>query len=265
MLYEGFKGNARVILPGITACFDCTLDLYPPQVSYPLCTIATKPRLPEHCIEYVRVLLWSKEKPFSGATIDGDNPDHMLWIYEKAQERAEEYGIQGVNYRLTQGVVKNIIPAVASTNAVIAAACATEAFKLATSCSKPLQNYMVFNDTDGVYTYTFECERKEDCFSCSTRPVSVAFSSDAKLKDLYDHLVENQTFSMKSPSLTTVVDGRNKTLYMPTLEAMKKVTEANLSKTLHELGIDDGHQIVVADVTTPKPVTLSIKYIYNME
>lgn len=29
---EGFKGNARVILPGLTACIDCTLDLYPPQV-----------------------------------------------------------------------------------------------------------------------------------------------------------------------------------------------------------------------------------------
>ena len=29
---EGFKGNARVILPGISACVECTLDLYPPQV-----------------------------------------------------------------------------------------------------------------------------------------------------------------------------------------------------------------------------------------
>ena len=29
---EGFKGNARVILPGISACIECTLDLYPPQV-----------------------------------------------------------------------------------------------------------------------------------------------------------------------------------------------------------------------------------------
>ena len=58
-----------------------------------------------------------------------------------------------------QGVVKRIIPAVASTNAVIAAACATEVFKLATSCAAPMNNYMVFNDEDGIYTYTYEHER----------------------------------------------------------------------------------------------------------
>lgn len=29
---EGFKGNARVIMPGMTPCIECTLDLYPPQV-----------------------------------------------------------------------------------------------------------------------------------------------------------------------------------------------------------------------------------------
>lgn len=58
-------------------------------------------------------------------------------------------GILGVTYRLAQGVVKHIIPAVASTNAVIAAACALEVFKLASSCATKLDNYMVFNDTDG--------------------------------------------------------------------------------------------------------------------
>lgn len=30
---EGFKGNVRVILPGMSACIDCTLDLFPPQVT----------------------------------------------------------------------------------------------------------------------------------------------------------------------------------------------------------------------------------------
>ena len=60
------------------------------------------------------------------------------------------------------------------------------------SCSKPLQNYLVFNDTDGVYTYTFEAEKKEDCISCSTKPVTLTFTTDATLQQVYDYLRENQ-------------------------------------------------------------------------
>ena len=40
-----------------------------------------------------------------GVSIDGDNPDHIMWIVEKAQDRSDEYGIKGVTYRLTQGPV----------------------------------------------------------------------------------------------------------------------------------------------------------------
>lgn len=28
-----------------------------------------------------------------------------MWLFEKSQQRADEYGIQGVSYRLTQGMV----------------------------------------------------------------------------------------------------------------------------------------------------------------
>lgn len=113
------------------------------QVTYPLCTIANTPRLPEHCIEYAKVIQWPKENPFD-CVIDGDDPQHINWIFEKSNERASQFGIRGPTYRLVQGVVKNIIPAVASTNATIAATCATEVFKLASNCSPNLNNYMVF-------------------------------------------------------------------------------------------------------------------------
>ena len=113
---EGFKGNARVILPTLTACIDCNLSLFPPQISYPLCTIASTPRLPEHCIEYIKIIQWEKENPFK-STLDGDDPEHVGWVFEKAQERANKFNITGLSYRLVQGVLKNIIPAVSSTNA----------------------------------------------------------------------------------------------------------------------------------------------------
>ena len=255
---EGFKGNARVVLPGLTACLECTLDLYPPQVNFPMCTIAHTPRQPEHCIEFIKVFGWPKEKPFGDIPIDGDNPDHVKWICNAAAKRAVEYGIQGITYRLTQGVLKHIIPAVASTNAVIAAACSNEVFKIASSCCIPLNNYMVFNDSDGVYTYTFEAQRKENCVACSQRPKSLIFSASVPLRTVIEYLCNNPSLQMKSPGLTAVINGSNKTLYMKSIPSIEEATRPNLSKTLKELGLENNHEIVVADITTPNSLIFKL-------
>ncbi|XP_070149936.1 NEDD8-activating enzyme E1 catalytic subunit isoform X1 [Polyergus mexicanus] len=260
---EGFKGNARVILPGMNPCIECTLDLYPPQVTYPLCTIANTPRLPEHCVEYVKIIQWPKENPFDCA-IDGDDPQHINWIYEKSIERATQFGIQGLTYRLVQGIIKNIIPAVASTNAVIAAICATEAFKLATSCSASLNNYMVLNNLDGVYTYTYEAEKKQNCLACSQVPREIEIKdSRYKLQDLIELLCERPDFQMKNPGLTAIINGKNKTLYIQTVSSIEQKTRENLSKTLIELGLKDDTEINIADITTPNTVILKLKFLHN--
>jgi ubiquitin-activating enzyme E1 C len=143
---EGFKGQARVIFPMITACWECALDAFPPQLNFPLCTLAETPRLPEHCVEWASVLQWPEHRP--DTKLDWDNPEHLQWVsgafpsctqpvlteiadaapvlvkqlrmetprqvFKKAAGRAEEHGIEGVTYQLTMGVVKRIIPAVAS-------------------------------------------------------------------------------------------------------------------------------------------------------
>lgn len=257
---EGFKGNARVIMPGLTACIECNLDLYPKQINFPLCTLAETPRLPEHCIEYVKIILWPQTKPFGDdIKIDGDDPTHIKWIFEKAQQRAACYGILGVTYRLTQGVIKHIIPAVASTNAVIAAMCVTEVVKVLSYCYAPMNNYTIFNDSQGVYTYTFEAEKKEDCPACSMKPINFEVQLNTTLENFIELLKEDDQLQLKSPGLTATIDGRNKTLYIPNVASLEQRTRENLSKTLDELQITHGQEILITDPISPKPITVRIR------
>lgn len=256
---EGFKGNARIIMPGVSSCIECNLDLYPRQINYPMCTIAETPRLPEHCIEYAKVIQWPSAAPFgTGVSVDGDDPNHISWIYEKACERAQQYGIQGVTYMLTKGVIKHIIPAVASTNAVIAAMCTLEVVKVATYCYKPMNNYIIFNDSQGVYTYVFEAEKKDDCPACSQKPVDIHFKASSTLQEVLDYLKDNPSLQMSAPGLTTMIGNRSKTLYIQNIPSLEQSTRPNLEKTLEELEVKHEQILNVTDVTSPKPILLKI-------
>jgi ubiquitin-activating enzyme E1 C len=55
--------------------------------------------------------------------------DHINWSFEIAVAKGHQYNITGIDYDLTLGTVKNIIPAVASTNETIASICINKAFK----------------------------------------------------------------------------------------------------------------------------------------
>ncbi len=237
---EGFSGQARVILPRITSCFECSLDAFPPQKVFPLCTIAETPRRPEHCIAYASILQWPKE--FPDKKIDKDSPDDMKWVYERAFERAQRYNIEGVTYMLTLGVVKNIIPAVASTNAIVAAACVNEAVKLLTFASQTLNTYMMYMGSEGVYSHTFVYERKEDCPVCTSAVRKLTISPNATLNELIQMLREGE-LRLKSPSITS---GSGQTLYMQKPPALEKATRVNLDKSVSKL-IQSGEELTVTD------------------
>lgn len=124
---------------------------------------------------------------------------------------------------------------------------------------------MVFNDVDGIYTYTYEAEKKENCLVCSQIPYTIPIKDPAqyKLKDLIEMLCESASFQMKNPGLTTVIDGKNKTLYMSTIKSIEERTKENLSKSLIDLGLTDNSEVMVADLTSPSTMVLKLKYLVN--
>jgi len=257
---EGFKGHCRVVVPGITACLECSIEMYPPQLNFPVCTIANTPRIPEHCIEWASLISWEKEKPFLSQTgealkIDTDNQFHIRWLYERAKGRAEEFNITGVTYRLTLGVIKNIIPAVASTNAIISAACANEAFKIITESSQSLNNWMAYNGVTGVYTHSFEYERNPDCVVCSQVPRTLTVSPQSTLENLVEMLLADSQFQLKRPSISS--GGKN--LFVSHPEQLREMTKGNLEKTISSL-INENDEVYITDPAIRQTAVVFLKW-----
>ncbi|KAL1305669.1 hypothetical protein AAFC00_007262 [Neodothiora populina] len=242
---EGFKGQARVILPTMTSCIECQLDMHAPRAAVPLCTLATIPRQPQHCIEWAHIIAWEEER--KDITLDTDDPEHITWLYQKALNRAQEFNIPGVTYSMTQGVVKNIIPAIASTNAIIAASCCNEAFKIATNTNPPLgmpetNNYMMYSGDDSIYTYTFEHQKKDDCPVCGNLAQEIEVRRDWTLQDFIDHLAERPEAQLKKPSIRT----EKTSLYYSAPQSLEEKTRPNLKCKLGDL-LADGEEVGISD------------------
>lgn len=218
---EGYKGSIRVIKFGVTACVNCTMYLFPPQKGVPMCTLENVPRVPEHCVLYVKEKTWEVEKPF-GATsdgkaplpVDGDNQEHILWIMRKAKLRQEQFKLGGdINFAFTQGVVKNVIPAVGFTNALVAAMCVNEALKLATGIAQNMNCFGFYNGADnGITSSVNFMQADPSCSVCQIQSVDFAetwtprecvFAALTALKlGIADLTLENATAQM-----TAFMDG----------------------------------------------------------
>jgi ubiquitin-activating enzyme E1 C len=245
---EGFKGQARVILPRITSCFECSISTFAANTGFAICTVASTPRLPEHCIAYAMMIAWDRER--MGQAINKDSPEDMKWLYEKALARANEFNIKGVTYFLTMGVVKNIIPAVASTNAIVSAACVSEAFKFITFASQSLNTWFMYMGNNGMFTDTFPYEKQDECVVCGdaskTRVRTVP--RDATVQGFLDSLVDDKALQLKQPDATAVRGQESVTLYMRRPAALETALRPNLDKLLSDF-LESGDEVTVSDAT----------------
>ena len=253
---EGFKGQARLILPFKNACYECTLGDLPKQTTFQFCTIAETPRLPEHCIQYAYVIEW--EKHHGSRKLDTDSAEDMTWVYERAKERGELFGIQGVTYMLTMGVVKNIIPAIASTNALISAACVLEALKVATYISHPVDNYMMYMGQSGIHVHTFQYESNPNCLICSRKPVALSLTPATTLQQFFETI--SAQLQLAGPSASS----SNGVLYIRKPAALEQLHHYKLELTFEQLlakGLyTTGEPIIITDSSIEGSVTLNVTF-----
>jgi len=260
---EGWKGETRVIQAHHTPCFECLVELFPKDpFNFPMCTYAHTPRQPEHCIVFAMEKAWP-EAFGPDKKWDGDNETDITWIMNAAQVHADKHSIKGVTYKLTQGVVKRIIPAIASTNAVISAACANEAFKILTNCHPRLDNFMNYSGSEGCSTSVVPNELNPQCLICGCEPLEITFEKEATLQVMIDHIVQDaEIFKFFTNPVLSWPNGDEHDC--PFIYQAKGIfasrCKANLSKTLEELLGASGTVIHMKEHGQMKINELKIKF-----
>jgi ubiquitin-activating enzyme E1 C len=128
--------------------------------------------------------------------------------------------------------------------------------------------------TDGIYSYTFEHEKRDDCPVCGGEALEMTISSEMTVEQLIETLVEKQdmcvyplsfdfisshvfSFSsqIKKPSLSTPT----KQIYLQAPPQLEKSTRPNLEKKVSEL-VSHGGEVTVTATTLPFSLSLRISY-----
>lgn len=181
----------------------------------------------------------------------------MKWICDRAIIRADQFGIKGVDYKLTMGVIKNIIPAIASTNALVSAACVNECVKILTGCNYRLKNASYCYGQTRM-NISQQCDQqKADCLVCSRGKAKVfTVKPTQKLQEFLDQITADLT--LQGP---TISHGNNT---LCSRGFLGKGIEFKLELTWEEL-IAQGHfslswELGMVDKSIASSVNLSIKF-----
>ncbi len=121
---------------------------------------------------------------------------------------------------------------------------------------------MVFNNVDGVYTYTYEAEKKDDCIVCSpeSRPKYVDVPHDGIKLSEFIEILSGHQYLMKNPGLVAAFPKKNRTLYMSNIPSIEEKTRDNLKKSLKELDLINNTKLIVTDLTRPTSLELILRF-----
>lgn len=154
------------------------------------------------------------------------------------------------------------------------ASCCNEAFKIATSSAAYLNNYFMYIGTEGVYSHTFEHEKRADCPVCvgGSLEIKITIPQDGTVRRVIELLEEKQCVTrlpyskdqvifsvlcsqISKPSLSTPTSQ----IYFQAPPQLEAATRPNLEKMVSEF-VPEGGVVLVTSTSRSMSVSLCITY-----
>ncbi|KAI0341829.1 hypothetical protein BDW22DRAFT_280651 [Trametopsis cervina] len=109
--------------------------------------------------------------------------------------------------------------------------------------------------TDGVYSYTFQYEKRADCPVCGGDSMDIEISKEWTVEQLIEMLTERQDIQIKKPSLSS----GTKQIYFQAPPQLEQATRPNLEKKVSDL-VGDGGEMTVTATTLPFNLSLRVTF-----
>ncbi|RMZ77669.1 hypothetical protein DV738_g4249, partial [Chaetothyriales sp. CBS 135597] len=172
--------------------------------------------------------------PPPAITFDKDDDDTLDFVTATANLRAQIFGIEAKSKFDTKQMAGNIIPAIATTNAMIAGLCVMQSFKVLRG--DYAKSKMVYLDR-GNMSATSVDPPNPNCVVCSAAMARVQIDADrATLKKLVEDVLKTK---LSYGDEISILSDKG-LIYDPDLED-------NLDKTLASLGVGDGSTLTIKD------------------
>ncbi|KAG0638477.1 hypothetical protein HOY80DRAFT_1016377 [Tuber brumale] len=233
---EGFQGQSSVILSALTSCYECYPDMLTPETAVPLHTVPQIPRLAwPHVFEGIFSISLRNKK------LHNDDPERIKWVYEQGLRKARVFNISRVTCALTHDVIKNIIPAIASTNTIITSPCCNE---------------MMYISNRGVYTLALEHEKMDHCPVCGKLATDFNNDHEWQLEELVNKLKEQpEVGPVEKPTLVT----EQRKLDYQGQPQWNGQTMPNSENKMKDV-VDDKEEMAITDPGLPFRLILNISF-----
>eukprot|EP00624_Nannochloropsis_granulata_P003493 evm.model.NODE_27712_length_1987_cov_23.398590.1 len=119
-----------------------------------------------------------------------------------------------------------------------------------------MNNYMMYQGPEGIYTYTTAHTKKEDCLVCGSQEINLPISPSLLLSEVLALLQSHPSLQLAAPSLSC----GDTILYMPRPPALEVATRGNLGKKIGDLLPRSGEVVSITDPSVSQSVAVVLKY-----